>query len=133
YSGFESAARFSPDGVFLAASSTNGTVTLWDTADPAKPTRIKVFSAFIGDWVTGEAYSPDGKTLATGNRPDAAVLWNVSNPAEPKQSTIISIRTGQPRYVEAVAFSPDGRWLAIASFNHAVSIWRMPVSSPRKP
>lgn len=130
YSGFESGAVFSPDGRILAASSTNGTVTLWDIADPVKPVRIKILNAFIGDWVMGEAYSPDGRTLATANRPDAAVLWNMSKPAEPRQSAVISIRTGQPRYVEAVAFSPDGRWLAIASYNHTVTIWRLPDLPP---
>lgn len=128
YSGFESAAAFSPSGKFLAASSTNGTVKLWHVADPAKPVPIETFNAFTGDWVTGEAYSPDGKTLATANRPGAAVLWDVSNPAQPRQSAIISIRAGQPRYVEAVAFSPNGKWLAIASYNHTVTIWRLPGS-----
>jgi hypothetical protein len=126
YSGFESAAVFFHNGRFLAASSTNGTVMLWNITDPTKPTRIKVFNAFIGDWVMGEAYSPNGRTLATANRPDAAVLWDVSDPAKPRQSAVILIRTGQPRYVEAVAFSPDGEWLAVASYNHTVSIWRLP-------
>lgn len=130
YSDFASAAVFTPDGKFLATSSTNGNVMLWRVTKPTHPILVATFTAFTGDWVMGEAYSPDGRILATANRPNAAVLWNVSDPARPRQETVISIFAGvissQPRYVEAVAFSPSGRWLAVASYNHTVSMWRLP-------
>jgi WD40 repeat protein len=122
----QSGAIFSPDGEFLAASSTNGTVMLWNVANPTKPLPIYTFNPYTDDWVMGEEYSPDGRILATANRPDAAVLWNVSNPAQPTQSIVLHVLTGRARFVEAVAFSPDGKWLATASFNHTVSIWRLP-------
>jgi WD40 repeat protein len=94
--------------------------------DPARPVPVQAFTAYIGDWATGEAYAPDGKALAIANRPDAAVLWNVANPAQAMRSMVFKVTSGNFRFVEAVAFSPTGEWMAVASFNHTVIIWRLP-------
>jgi WD40 repeat protein len=70
----------SPNGRFLAASSDNGSVALWNVADPGRPVLVDSFTASSGDWVTGEAYSPDGRTLATSNRPE--IIWRVLSPKQ---------------------------------------------------
>jgi WD40 repeat protein len=120
------AAIFSPNGRYLAVSSNNGTVTLWNVANPERPVLARTFTAYLGDWVGDEAYSPDGGVLATADRPDAAVLWDVENPAQPERGIMFSVPSGNPRYVEAVAFSPDGEWLAVASYNRTVTMWPLP-------
>ena len=58
---------FSPDGDTLATGSQDGTVRLWDVADPAHP-------HLLGSPMTGGthsigsvAFSPDGRTLASGD------------------------------------------------------------------
>ena len=111
----QSGAIFSPNGEFLAASSTNGTVSLWNVADPAKSFPIGTFRSYTGDWVMGEVYSPNGRILATANRPDAAVLWNVSDPAQPWQSIVIHILTGKVRGVErSPSLQTEDGWLSQA-------------------
>jgi WD40 repeat protein len=54
---------FAPDGLTLAASTTGGTVNLWDLARPAPVRRIITLP---GD-VRGIAFTPDGRHLATAN------------------------------------------------------------------
>ncbi|MEU4174497.1 WD40 repeat domain-containing protein [Streptomyces sp. NPDC026589] len=58
--------EFSPDGKTLAAGghSDNGTIHLWDVADPDRPTAIgRPLTVDTGS-VAVLAFSPDGRTLA---------------------------------------------------------------------
>lgn len=98
--------RFSADGRLLATASTDHTVRLWNTADPARPIPLGRLEGFT-DPVVSVALSPDGRTPATTvlseNR---VVLWNVTDPDSPA-------RSGPPVAAgfSSMVFSPDGKTL----------------------
>jgi WD40 repeat protein len=66
---------FSPDGMTIASSSSDGTIRLWEVT-----TSQPLGSFLIGHThiVTSMAFSPDGMTLAAGSADGSIILWDVS-------------------------------------------------------
>ena len=112
---------FSPDRRTLAVGASDGTVRLWDIADPANPQPIGT-SLVAGRRVDTLAFSPDGHMLASGDVAGPIRLWDITDPAHPQL-------IGQPlashdgNAVEAVAFSPDGHILAGGYLDGTVRLW----------
>jgi hypothetical protein len=67
---------FSPDGSTLAAGVTDGTVWLWNLADPAHPALIATLTGPAGH-VFSIAYSPSGQVLAAASNDGTVHLWDV--------------------------------------------------------
>jgi WD40 repeat protein/transcriptional regulator with XRE-family HTH domain len=113
---------FSGDGHILAFGDADGTVQLWDVADPAHP-------RLLGQPLTGNgsfpaqsvAFSPHRATLAAGSGDGTIRLWDVADPSHPRP-------LGQPltssgSAINSVAFSPGGHTLASGDADGVIQLW----------
>lgn len=104
--GFGNAAislAFSEDGGYLAASSLDDTVKLWDLRSGQTPVLLSTLGASRAP-VYDISFSPDGNTLASTDGKTVA-LWNV------RGNTL----DGRADASAAVASSPDGRLFAVGT------------------
>ena len=121
---------FSPGGRIMA--SNDGSVTLWDLADPLRPRNLGKLLTDDVDRIDLLAFSPDGRTLVTsggsnnytvGADDRTIILWDLTDPSRP--SRLGQPLTGQPN-PGSMEFSPGGDILATASFdNGTVRLWNL--------
>ncbi len=107
---------WSPDGQFLAASSSGGQIMLWKIAPFPSRSTLRGHS----ESVQGVAWSPDGQFLASAGNDGRIGLWNSTTGA-----CIEMLRDSDPvdTLFLSVAWSPDGRLLASGSFRRGVQVW----------
>ena len=104
---------FSPDGHTLASGDDDGTIQLWDVADPAHPRPLG--QTLLGSYRPSHsvAFSPDGHTLASGSDDGTIRLWDVADPAHPRP--LGPPLTGGTPPVDRWRSAPTGtRWPAAA-------------------
>ena len=110
---------FSPDGIWLAAGSSDGTIGVWRVADGVLQHLYQT-----GQEVTGLAFSPDGSLLAAGEENGSIELWDSSSGA------LLTTLVGHTTWVAGVAFSPDGLRLLSTSADGTLRLWGISPGQP---
>jgi len=127
HEGGVSALSFSPDDRWLATSSYEGGIYLWDLDRiSSAETPIELIGSssefYLSPmWVTQLDFSPDSNWLAASDFNSATYVWNIGTRAfddEPKQLI------GTLYYeVRSAKFDPAGDWLATAGGDGLVRLW----------
>lgn len=105
--------KLSADDRFLAASSLDGTVKIWNFADGTERAVLREHTKGVID----VAFDPTGEYLASAGRDRKVIVWNVSTGAIKMQLQDFS------GPVWRVVFSPDGSTLATAGGERTVRLW----------
>lgn len=117
--------RISPDGRFIASSSADGTVKIWNAANGDHMDTLVGHMAGVGCI----AWSPDSNTLASGSDDKAIRLWDrvTGRPKTTARKSLsgqeMSPLRGHHNYIHCLAFSPKGNMLASGSYDEAVFLW----------
>ena len=128
---------FSPNGTYVAASSENGTVHIWNRQG-------KLLAQLEGHqgMVLGMTFNPEGKLLATSGEDGTARLWDLEG-KQVAQFEVYQTRQDKPYksrmdwgsmeeldpsigpqgWVWDIAFSPDGSRVATCDEGGRVQLW----------
>ena len=116
-------AAISPSRTLLAAAGADGTLRLWNVADPGRPSLVSnVLPVNRDEPLYVVKFSPDGKILAAAGAGQEVKLWDMSNPAKPRP---LAALTGPSTTIYSVDFSAKGNLIAAATDGGQVWLWNV--------
>jgi len=142
HEGAVTAAVAAPDGRWIATSSRDHTVRLWDLSAlppaaserPASPLlegNIRQLILTHDAPVTGLDLSPDGRWLATRSEGSPIRLWDLrGGPDFDRAAPAACPLEGNDATGMFVAFSGGGRWLLTISIKSEVRLWDLKAGGP---
>jgi WD40 repeat protein len=135
HDGAQRASVFGPGGRSLSTVDVNGTASVWDLSNPARPKRRSAVHVGSVDVYTA-AYSGDGRTVATGGSDNRLTISDLSDPKHPV--TLLNVRVDMdgiapPERFQAMAISPEGRTLAVATSYGRLLLWDLTDRSHPRP
>jgi WD40 repeat protein len=104
---------FSPDSRWLATTSYDRTVKIWDVKTGQTQATLTDFT----DLTYAAVFSPDGNTLVTGSGDQTVIFWDVRGLAEAASRGRFYASFCWKGTPGAISFSPDGKRLAIGVDN----------------
>jgi WD40 repeat protein len=112
---------YSPNGKWLAAATSDGTLTLWDTTQQSRRKWVAADQSAL----FSATFSSDGKYLASGGRERVIRIWTV--PA----LELVDEFYGADETILSVKLSPDAQHLASGTYDGTIQYWDLetPLSS----
>jgi len=124
---------YNENGRLLAAITGGplGDVSLWDTADPWRPTKLSEITmpASFGAVAGVGALDPNGDLLAVGNERAQVHLLDIANRTHPV--AVGPPLAGASPAIEQIVLSPNGATLAVGDDAGDIDLWD--VARPRHP
>ncbi|GAA1535630.1 hypothetical protein GCM10009827_062440 [Dactylosporangium maewongense] len=127
------AVAFSGDGTYLAGSTTNGRVVLWETDTWQVVRDVTVAGAYAPVWDV--AFEPGGTVFVTGDDEGTMSAWDAATGRQ--TGSILALPPDRFRRrgsaVCVVRFSASGRYLTAATGLHDVRLWAVTTPRPAAP
>lgn len=112
---------WSPDGKFIASSSEDQTVQIWDV----HTMRCLYTYRTPGIQVTALAWSPDGKRIATGDNQNQVQVWDAFTAGH------LMTYVGHKGPLTFVGWSPDDTSLLSSGYDGELRIWNVSTGSSK--
>lgn len=104
---------WSPGDRWLASSSVDNSVFIWDISSGATPTVMSILRGHTG-LVKGVAWDPVGKYVASQSDDRSVKIWKTSDWACDSTITEPFVECGGTTHVLRLSWSPDGQYLVSA-------------------
>jgi len=117
----------SPDGRFLAASSLDTLVRVWDVETGRLLDTLRGHK----DSVYSVAFEPKGNMLVSGSLDKTLMMWDMfelRKAVDRREGTegkaaCLTVLQGHKDYVLSVDTSPDGQWIVSGSKDRGIQFW----------